>query len=155
MIERRTIVFLLAAVFAFAACVGSDSTATDDPSGTTTSATPPTTETTVAPATTQPAEPGTTDKPPTPIVVQKLVVTGPEEVVFDWTTDRCEPEHIPDIAARAFRDASGNVQLTIGHYVNYRMVGPDFDSLVSDCTAPVLASDFDADPSQFNDSEWI
>lgn len=155
LIERRTIVFLLAAVFAFAACVGSDSTATDDPSGTTTSAAPPTTETTVAPATTQPAEPAPADKPPTPIVVQKLVVTGPEEVVFDWTTDRCEPEHIPDIAARAFRDASGNVQLTIGHYVNYRMVGPDFDSLVSDCTAPVLASDFDPDPSQFNDSEWI
>jgi len=95
------------------------------------------------------------DESPTPIVVTQLVVTGPEEVVFDWTTDRCEDESIPDIAARAFRDASGNVQLNIGHYVNYRMVGPDFDSLVSDCTAPVLASDFDSDPSQFNDSEWI
>ena len=45
----------------------------------------------------------------------ELVISGPEEMVFDWTTDRCEDGNIPDIAARAFRDADGQVQLTIGH----------------------------------------
>jgi len=95
------------------------------------------------------------DAGPTALVVRRLVVMGPEEIVFDWTTDQCEDEHIPDIAPRAFRDADGMVQLNIGHYVNYRMTGPDLDTLVSDCTAPVLTSDFEPDPAQFNDSEWI
>ena len=161
---RRLILFVLAAATAIASCSGGESTTTNSPSDrgeftTTTSATTPTlvSRTTVPPAvettTTAPAPPP--EESPTPLVIQKLVVAGPEEVAFDWTTDRCEPEHIPDIAARAFRDADGNVQLNIGHYVNYRMIGPDFDSLVSDCAAPVLTSAFDPDPSQFNDSEWI
>jgi hypothetical protein len=81
-------------------------------------------------------------------------ISGSEEIVFDWTTDRCEEEHIPDIAARAFRDAEGMVQLTIGHYVNYRMTGPDLNSVASDCTL-LMRSDFDPGPSMFNDSEWL
>lgn len=84
-----------------------------------------------------------------------FVISGPEEVVFDWTTDRCEPENIPDIAARAIRDANGQVQLTIGHYVGYRMIGPDLDNLQSDCNAPISVSDYDPDPAMFNDAEWI
>lgn len=83
-----------------------------------------------------------------------LEVIGPEEVVFEWADDQCEPEHIPDIAARAIRDANDRVQLTIGHYVNYRMIGLSLDELTVDCT-PLLVSDFDADPAQFNDSAWL
>jgi hypothetical protein len=85
----------------------------------------------------------------------ELVVTGPEEVVFDWTTDRCEDENIPDIAPRVFRGADGQVQLTIGHLKTYRMVGPDLDNLKSDCSAPVMTSDLNDDPAMFNDGEWI
>lgn len=47
------------------------------------------------------------------------------------------------------------MQLTIGHDVTYPMVGDDFDSLTSDCSQPQLSSDYDPDPAQFNDSEWI
>ena len=83
-----------------------------------------------------------------------LQISGAEEIVFDWTGDNCEPEHIPDLAARAIRDASGNVQLIISHYINYRMTGVDFNSLESDCD-PILDSDFDPDPAQYNDAEWI
>lgn len=75
--------------------------------------------------------------------------------MWDWTTDRCEDENIPDIAARAFRDASGTTHLTIGHYVTYRMSGPSLEELTTDCSAPILDSDYDPDPSRFNDSEWI
>ena len=82
-------------------------------------------------------------------------VSRPEEVVFDWTNDRCEDENIPDIAARAFRDAGGIVQLWIGHYVDYRMIGPDLNNVKPDCAAPIMRSDFDPDPSKFNDSEWL
>jgi len=84
-----------------------------------------------------------------------LEVSGPAEIVFDWTNDRCEDENIPDIAARAFRDAEGRVQLWIGHYYNYRMIGPDLNNVKPDCTASIMRSDFDPDPSKFNDSEWL
>jgi hypothetical protein len=111
-----------------------------------------------APASTVPpstlAETTTTSLQPPPMIAE-VTVTGDEEMVFEWSEDACEPENIPDIASRAFRDAEGQVQLVIGHYVNYRMVGPSLDDLVIDCTAPIMRSDFDPDPSQFNDSEWI
>lgn len=92
---------------------------------------------------------------PEPVIEQRIVVTGPEQVVFDWTNDQCIPEHIPDIAARAFRNADGEVSLTIGHWDAYRMTGPSLDDVTSDCSAPLMSSDFVADPAQFNDSEWI
>ena len=88
-------------------------------------------------------------------MVPEVRVTGPEETVFDWSEDACEPENIPDIAARAFRDSDDQVQLTIGHYVNYRMIGLGLDEVVTDCIGPLLVSDFDPDHTQFNDPEWI
>ena len=35
-------------------------------------------------------------------------IIGAAETVFDWTTDRCESEDIPDLPARAFRDNKCN-----------------------------------------------
>ena len=152
MTVQRILSLVIAGATMTAACVNSGS---NIPIGSTTTIA----DTAVEPSTTRQAEPDTTtthdtlsDVQPTPLVVRRLVVTGPEEIVFDWTTDRCEDEHIPDIAPRAFRDADGLVQLNIGHYVNYRMTGPDLDTLASDCTAPVMETAFDPDPSQFNDS---
>jgi hypothetical protein len=64
----------------------------------------------------------------------EVEVTGSEQVVFDWSQDACEPADIPDIPARAFRDAQGRVQLIASHYVNRRMTGPDLDHLTHDCS---------------------
>ena len=83
-----------------------------------------------------------------------LVVTGPEEVVFDWTTDACEPMNIPDLATRAFKDSTGRVQLLLSHAIGHRMVGSDLDSLSVDCTA-LWTSAFDPDPGQYQDATWI
>ncbi len=105
--------------------------------------------TTLAPTTTQPPA------PPGPITRQRLVVTGPEEVVWDWTTDRCEEAHIPDIAPRLFRNADGEINLTVSHWNSYPAVGPSIDELVTDCSRLQLSSDYDPDPAAFNDSEWI
>ncbi|MFQ5592534.1 MAG: DUF6259 domain-containing protein [Anaerolineae bacterium] len=91
--------------------------------------------------------------PITPPSVDVQIV-GPEEVVFDWTTDRCEDTDIPDVPARAFRDAQGQVQLIASHYVNRRMVGPDLDQLTHDCGV-IMSSHFNSDPAQFDDHEWI
>ena len=115
------------------------------------------------PAATQTANPTQTSKPtrtpkptetPDPFPNPILKLTGVEEVVFDWTTARCEKMNIPDLPARAFRDASGQVQLILSDNYNYRMVGPDLNSLTPDCQA-VMRSDNNADPALFSDNEWI
>ena len=89
-----------------------------------------------------------------PLEVATVEVAGPPETVFDWSTSACEEIDIPDAPARAFRDAQGNVQLIASHHVNRRLTGPSLDQLRHPCGI-VMASDLDADPSQFNDHEWI
>ena len=42
---------------------------------------------------------------------------GPEQTVFDWTTQRCDDNNVPDSPARAFKDASNKVQLTMSDSV--------------------------------------
>jgi len=81
-------------------------------------------------------------------------IVGPEEIVFDWTRDRCDEEDIPDMPARAFRDAEGNVQLIATHNVVRRMIGTDLDAVRRDCTI-VMRSHRDPDPANFNDAEWL
>jgi len=94
---------------------------------------------------------GPTTPAPRPISVN---VVGSPITVFNWKTERCEANDIPDLPARAFRDASGAVQLISTHYVNRRFFGPDLDHLSHPCDV-ILRSDFDADPSSFNDHEWL
>ena len=81
-------------------------------------------------------------------------ILGSEEIVFDWTTDRCEDSDIPDTPARAFRDADGNVQLVATHHINRRMIGPTLDLVEHDCSI-LMESDTDSDPSSYNNHEWI
>ena len=110
--------------------------------------------TTVPSATSAPTATPRPSPTPNPFPNPVLKITGEEEVVFDWTTDRCEPENIPDLATRAFRDATGLVHLLISHYVDYQMTGPDLNQLTPDCIR-LMISDYDRDPSMYNDSEWI
>lgn len=117
--------------------------------------------TTLLPPTTTPAmstqTPTTIPSPtrtPEPFPNPVLKATGEGKVVFDWTTDRCEKQNIPDLPVRAFRSADGQSQLIISDINNYRMIGPDLNTLKSDCN-PVMRSDNMADPSLFNDNEWI
>lgn len=83
-----------------------------------------------------------------------LSVTGEAEIVFDWTTDRCDDEDIPDLPARAFRDDSGQVQLIATHFIARRSIGSSLDELQHDCTI-VANSVYNADPSQYSDKEWL
>jgi hypothetical protein len=83
-----------------------------------------------------------------------ISVTGPAQTVFSWAKDRCEDLDLPDLPARAFRDADGRVQLIAAHYINRRFIGPDLDHLTRDCSV-ILQSDHNPDPAAFDDSEWI
>jgi hypothetical protein len=89
-----------------------------------------------------------------PAAIPSVRVVGPEEMIFDWSEDACERYDLPDTPVRVFRDSWGRVQLLSTHYTNRRMVGPDLDNLVHEC-APVMLSDYDPDPTLYNDREWI
>jgi len=89
-----------------------------------------------------------------PVSPGPVIILGPEEIVFDWTTDRCEIGDFPDFPARAFRDADGKVQLIATYIMNRRMIGDDLASVKRDCNV-IMSSDMDADPAKYNDKEWI
>src|SRR3546814_2847757 len=59
---------------------------------------------------------------------------GPEQTVFDWSRDACETWDVPDVPARAFRDAGGTVHLIASHNVNRASIGSNLDTLRRDCT---------------------
>ncbi len=83
-------------------------------------------------------------------------VLGAEEIVFDYSTDSCYTEDIPDGPAQAFRDADGKIQLIAAHKIAYRMIGDDFDSLVRDCAnGPVFSSDESELEGTYNNQEWL
>jgi hypothetical protein len=83
-----------------------------------------------------------------------VVVTGPAQVVFDWSRDNCDVDQIPDLPVRAFRDAADQVNLILAHTAAHRMKGPGFDTLTLDC-APLSASRKLPDPESYADQEWI
>jgi hypothetical protein len=79
---------------------------------------------------------------------------GPEQIVFRWKRDACEPRDIPDAPARAFRDANGDVHLLASHYVNRQATGPNLDRVRHRCDV-VMRSAYDSRPSEFEDREWL
>jgi hypothetical protein len=80
--------------------------------------------------------------------------TGPEVTVFDHSTQACQPDDIPDIAARAIKDSLGRTQLIVSHYNTRREMGTTLDNVAHNCTV-VFYSDSDPDPSHYNYQEWI
>ena len=83
-------------------------------------------------------------------------ITGSAEIIFTSATDSCSIENIPDAPIRVFRDAEDQIQLIISHTEAYRMKGADFNSLTVDCAnGPIWNSDFDTDPSNYNNKEWL
>ena len=92
---------------------------------------------------------------PLPSVYElELRLAGPEQIVFDWTTERCDVEDVPDVPARAFRAADGTVNLLATHYVWRRELGPSLDVLRHECPI-VHRFHGNADPAAFDDREWL
>jgi hypothetical protein len=78
-----------------------------------------------------------------------ISVTGPEEIVYDYTTMRCDDGDAPDGPTQAFRDSLGRLQLIAADGAGRRMIGPDFDHLAHDCVqrfAPI----YDPNPAHYN-----
>jgi hypothetical protein len=88
------------------------------------------------------------------VTAPRLQVEGTRELVFDWSSQACEPMQYPDLPARAFRDADGNTQLLLSHFDDYRMIGPSLDQLAVDCD-PVMLSRKSPSVRRYEDREWI
>jgi hypothetical protein len=83
-----------------------------------------------------------------------ITPTGAPQPVFVWKRDACEAWDIPDSAARAWRDADGQVHLIAAHHVTRALVGPDFDHLVHECR-PLFEGDHADAPDRFDDRAWL
>jgi hypothetical protein len=79
---------------------------------------------------------------------------GPEVTVFDHSSQSCQEDDIPDIAARGIKDSAGRTQLIVSHYNTRREIGTTLDNVTHNCSV-VLFSDNDSDPSHYNYLEWL
>ena len=80
--------------------------------------------------------------------------TGPEQILFDWSQNRCQDENIPDAPPRAVRDSWNRLQLLVTHWVNYRLIGRNFDDLKLDCRM-TMGPLQNPNPAAYADKEWI
>lgn len=86
--------------------------------------------------------------------LKPVKLTGPEQTVFSWRKDACQQEDIPDLPARAFRDATGRVHLIASHVVTRAEIGSNLNQVRHDCRA-VMRSRRSAKPQLYANLEWI
>jgi hypothetical protein len=88
--------------------------------------------------------------------VSVSVTIGAKEIVFDWTTDRCEDYDLPDVPAKVARAEDGELVLFANHApINRVMRGPDFDTLQHVCDPPALVSADLLTPDSYENREWL
>ncbi len=90
----------------------------------------------------------------------RVEVLGEPEVVMRYRRESCRAAQgldLPDMPARALRRPGDEaIVLFAGNAPRfYVLVGPDFDSLRRDCSAPVLVSGDSPHPPTFDHQEWI
>jgi hypothetical protein len=79
---------------------------------------------------------------------------GPEQMVFDWSTQKCEDVDIPDNPARAFKDVRGRIQQLASHFVTRRNIGYSLTSMKHDCRA-LMRPRRNTNPAYFEDRTWV
>ncbi|MGB5312386.1 MAG: hypothetical protein WBN38_09965 [Polyangiales bacterium] len=88
--------------------------------------------------------------------VSVSVTIGAKDVVFDWTTDRCEDFDVPDCPAKVVRAEDGELVLFDGTALTYYLSrGADFDGLERVCDPPALVSTELLTPESYQNEEWL
>ncbi len=85
-----------------------------------------------------------------PVVVRAI---SPPAVVYEWATERCEDNWIPDAPARAYRRTDGSLVVMATHYTNGILRGRGFDDLKPDCAVKAEGAE-NPDPAAFDDRFW-
>ena len=113
---------------------------------------------TIAAGLSQPAAAPALPPPDPPFVFNQPTVqqVGPEVMVYDWSTQKCEDNDITDEPARAFRDDTGKIQLMNTHHVNYRWIASTtLDSTYTHPCTKTMSSSNNCTASNFNHKEWL
>jgi hypothetical protein len=84
----------------------------------------------------------------------RLELVGTPSIVFNSTRDACDPNDVPDINPRAYRDSSGSVHVFALHFENRALRGPDLVHLKIDCHV-ALGSPLDPDPAHYADRNFV
>lgn len=84
----------------------------------------------------------------------RIVIDGPEEVMFDPRRDACDGHDVPDVPPRLYRDAAGKIHLFTLHFENRALIGDTLDSLKLECRVAFRGSHA-ADPAAYDDKSWI
>lgn len=84
----------------------------------------------------------------------KFAANAAPEIVFDSSHDGCVSDDMPDINARAFRDAKGDIVMFALYDMNRALRGKDLAHLKLDCHV-VLASHFDPNPAHYDDRNFL
>jgi len=84
----------------------------------------------------------------------KLALGDETQIVFEPKRDACDGHDVPDVNARAFRDAGNNVVMFALHDVNRALRGKDIASVKIDCRV-VYKSSFSANPAAYDYQSWI
>jgi hypothetical protein len=84
----------------------------------------------------------------------KLAPGSEAEIVFDSAQKHCDENDMPDVNARAFRDASGDIVMFALYDSNHALRGKDIDHLAIDCHAS-LESRADPNPAHYDDRNFL
>ena len=85
--------------------------------------------------------------------VPQIQFEGTPENVYDWTYG-CEVEDVPDIAAKAFRDADGKVHLISSHTNSRENIGNTLNTVAHTCNI-VMTSEKNTNYYNYKYNEWI
>jgi hypothetical protein len=90
----------------------------------------------------------------TPLLVS--VTVGAKELVFAYSTDRCDDLDVPDLPPRMVRAEDGTLVLFAGDAPRFYVSrGADFNSFKRDCSQPALVSADRRTPESYENWEWI
>ena len=92
-----------------------------------------------------------------PREIAAIRVVGQPILVFDSRVDKRDPNHLPDLPATAWKESDGTVNVTVPHFENYRMRGPDLEHLISQPNRifSSTASASEIGESRYNYHHWI
>lgn len=76
------------------------------------------------------------------------------ELLYAYRQDACDSHDLPDIPARAFRDADGKIRLLATNYVHRALVGDGFATLAKRCDVLYRPSQI-GEPALYDDKAWI
>jgi hypothetical protein len=76
------------------------------------------------------------------------------EPLYHYRRDACDPHDLPDVPARAFRDAQGKIHLLATNYIHRAMVGDSFAALKKQCDV-VYKPGAQPQPQLYDDKAWL